>query len=212
MRLGARTLLVPTLLRLGTGSRLARRLRLFVRRLRRAHLGMLMGLDLLVRLDLLTWLDLLVRLGLLMRLDLFTWLRLLMRLQLFARLEALPGALFGPGRRGAHGRRAMAGLRLLMFNLCSLATPKFSRAARGARCFMIMDPGACMGKVSRTLRRQHLGPTAILGSVQLAHTLRMLPVITLLGGQSGVMLTHGNAIMFTGLRAHATPPAVEAHM
>jgi hypothetical protein len=191
LRLGTRTLLVAALLmpalgRLGTDSRLVGRLRLLMRRLRRAHLRVLVRLDLLVGLS------------------------LLMRLDLFMRLEMLPGAIFRPGRRGTYGRRAVAGLRHLVFNLCSLATPKLAPAAGGARCFMITNPGACMGKVSGTLGRQHLGPTAVVGSVQLGHTLRMLPVVTLLGGQPGVMLTHGRTVMFVGLRAHTTPAAVEA--
>jgi hypothetical protein len=69
-----------------------------------------------------------------------------------------------------------------------------------------------MGEIRRTLRRQNLRPTAILRSMQLTHSLCLLPVFSLLGGESDMSLTHDGTIMLRGPCTHTAPPAVEAHM
>jgi hypothetical protein len=214
---GALPLFVPALwlrMGLGTGHLLVARRRLLMRHLRGAR--RFARLNLLARVDLFAGLSLLMRLNLLTGLlHLFTWLNLLVRLELFAglslllmrlnlltgllhlfmRLEALPGTLL---RAGATSR-----LRLLMFTLRSLATPKLRRAAGGARGLatgarrrMIVEPGTRMRKICRPCRRQNLRPPAVLGSMQLTHSLRMLAVLALLGGESGVTRIHGDTIMF----------------
>jgi hypothetical protein len=191
---GVTPLLVVRGLRFALGTRL-----LLMR-----HLG---GPDLRLALALLMRLDLLMGLALLVRLNLLVGLDLLMG------LEMLPGTIIPRGRR-AHGS-AMARLRLLVFNLCSLPTPKLRCAAIAAIItgrLMIVEPGTGMGEVGRACCGQNLRPTAILRSMQLTHALRLLPVTCLLGGQPGVMLTHDHAVVLTGLRAHAALPAIEAHV
>lgn len=92
-----------------------------------------------------------------------------------------------------------------------LTALELHRTTAGPGRLVIVKSGTRMRKVRGTLRRQDLGPPPVLGSVQVAHTLRVLLMVTLLGSQPATMLIHGTTVTLTGLRAQATPTTIETH-